>query len=208
MYPDTDTPPLPLSDTLVAEVSAQRGEAPWSRQARYEALGIEPAMAGRLAGAPWAGLFDQVAPAAGVAARRLAGALEKRIPFHTRRTGDGLPSPEQIVPLVRALERGDVRPEAMVPALDDLLANPARAAAEVVAAYASRTADELDLEARINDVVARRHLVTSGDPEAALRWAMGEVMRPLHGRVDAARVERRVAEALRAPVLETLEVES
>jgi hypothetical protein len=34
------------------------------------------------------------------------------------------------------------------------------------------------------------------------------VMRPLRGRVDAARVERRVAEALRAPVLETLEVES
>jgi glutamyl-tRNA(Gln) amidotransferase subunit E len=208
MYPDTDTPPLPLSDTLVAEVSAQRGEAPWARQARYEALGMEPAMARRLAGAPWADLFDQVGPAAGAPARRLAGALEKRLPFHTRRTGDGLPPPERIVPLVRALERSDVRPEAMVPALDDLLANPARAAAEVVTAYASRAADDLDLEGRITDVVARRHLVTSGDPGAALRWAMGEVMRPLRGRVDAARVERRVAEALRAPVLETLEVES
>jgi Glu-tRNA(Gln) amidotransferase subunit E-like FAD-binding protein len=119
-----------------------------------------------------------------------------------------MPPPERIVPLVRALERGDVRPEAMVPALDDLLAYPERAAAEVVAAYAARAADEVELEARISEVVARRHLVTSGDPGAVLRWAMGEVMRPLRGRVDAARVERRVAEALRAPVLETLEVES
>jgi glutamyl-tRNA(Gln) amidotransferase subunit E len=208
MYPDTDTPPLPLSDAMVAEVSAQRGETPWSRQARYEDLGIEPAMARRLAAATWAGLFDHVAPREGAPARRLAGALEKRIPGHTRRTGNGLPPAERVAPLVRALERGDIRPEAVVPALDDLLADPERLAAEVVAGYVVRPADELDLEARIDEVVARRHLVNSSDPGAALRWAMGEVMRPLRGRVDAARVERRVAEALRAPVLESMEVES
>jgi glutamyl-tRNA(Gln) amidotransferase subunit E len=208
MYPDTDTPPLPLSDAMVAEVSAQRGETPWSRQARYEDLGIEPAMARRLAAAAWAGLFDRIAPRQGTPARRLAGALEMRIPGHTRRTGYGLPPAERIAPLVRALERGDIRPEAVVPGLDDLLAHPERPVAEVVARYAVRPADEHDLEALIDEVVARRHLVNSSDAGAALRWAMGEVMRPLCGRVNAARVERRVAEALRAPALESMEVES
>jgi glutamyl-tRNA(Gln) amidotransferase subunit E len=207
MYPDTDTPPLPLSDVMVAEVSAGRGEAPWSRQARYEGLGIAAPMARRLAVASWADLFDRVAPAGGEPARRLAGALEQRIPFHARRTGQGPPSAERIAPLVRALEQGDIRPEAVIPALDDILGQPARPAAEVVASYAVRPEDEAVLAAGIRAAVARRHLVKSGDLDAALRWAMGEVMRPLRGRVDAARVERLVADALGAPALETVEVE-
>jgi Glu-tRNA(Gln) amidotransferase subunit E-like FAD-binding protein len=85
MYPDTDTPPLPIPDSTVAEVTAQRAETPWDRQTRYERLGVEPRMARALAASVWKDLFDEIAPAKGEPARRLAGALEKRLPFHLRR---------------------------------------------------------------------------------------------------------------------------
>src|SRR5690606_16019948 len=69
MYPDTDTPPLPIPDPLVAEVEARLPETPWSRRERYEALGLDAAAARRLGSAPWAGAFDALAPGAGDAAR-------------------------------------------------------------------------------------------------------------------------------------------
>ena len=106
MYPDTDTPPLPIPDTTVAEVRAQLAETPWHRQARYEQLGVERRMARALAASVWKDLFDEVAPAAGEPARRLAGALEKRLPFHMRKRKGArasypteLPDPARLAPL-------------------------------------------------------------------------------------------------------------
>jgi len=208
MYPDTDTPPLPIPDSTIQEIRSRMGEAPWDREDRYQRLGLSPAMARGLAGAPWAALFDEVAPAAGEPARRLAAALERRIPYHARRRGHPrrpdwgetasgiLPREERVAPLVRALEKGRLLPSALIPALDDVMRSPDRPVQEIVKAFGPLREDGAKVTTVVKEVVARSGELEGRSPEVILRWAVGEVMRNLFGRVDPLEIRRRLAEAL------------
>ncbi len=231
MYPDTDTPPLPIADALVAEVRDGMRETPWDRMSRYQALGLDDEAAHRLAGAPWADLFDALDPEAGDVARRLADALRLRVPFWARRvrtgelaqperTGavsrpgddprsyagepspyDGVPPTDRVAPLVRALECGELRTDALVPALDAVATDPTRPVDEVLAAYRPTAAADARLRERVADVAGRAP-VDGPSPDgpdgmdALVEWAMGEVLRELRGRVDPRVARERIVVAL------------
>jgi glutamyl-tRNA(Gln) amidotransferase subunit E len=207
MYPDTDTPPLPIPDAMVDSIRVALPERPWSREERYVALGLDEVAAQRLARAPWATLFDAVAPAAGAPARRLAAALEQRLPFHARRrrqrTGPAIlvPPAERIAPLARALERGELHASALRPALDEVLAT-ADDAGDVIDRYRRRAEDRDLLALRVREVSGAAHMLNGRPADAVLRWAMGEVMSGFRGRVDGARVQTLLTAALRAEPLE------
>lgn len=208
MYPDTDTPPLPISEDLITQIRSEMPEAPWERRKRYEGMGVESRMAARLAVAPWAHLFDALKPRAGVTARRLAGALEKRIPFHLRNRrrprrpkwgepSDVLPvDARRLAPLVRALETGALRPEGVIPALDQMLEHPDRSPEEVLAAFQVREEDLEALDTAIQDVAGSAGAMENRSPGTRFRWAMGEVMRQFFGRVDPLRVQELLLEAM------------
>jgi glutamyl-tRNA(Gln) amidotransferase subunit E len=200
MYPDTDTPPLPISDALVARVTTGMGEAPWALEKRYELLGLGPSMARRLAAAPWAALFDALSPAAGQPARRVAAALEARLPFHARarRAALLLPPAERLAPLVRALEAGELLPSAFAPALDDVLRRPDRPVSGTLASYRPIAGDDARLLADIRAVARRARLLAGHGHDVVLRWAMGEAMRPWRGRADPLHVARVLDAAVRA----------
>jgi len=208
MYPDTDTPPLPISQDLITRIRAEMPEAPWIRRKRYEDLGVESRMAARLAVAPWAHLFDEVAPKKGETAQRLAGALEKGIPHHLRRNGRprrpvwGEPSrllpvdPERLAPLVRALEAGELRPEGLVPALDDLLRHPDGSPKEVLERFRVRKEDAEALKAAVQKAAGEAGAMERRSPGTRFRWAMGEVMRQFFGRVDPIQVREMLLDAM------------
>jgi len=208
MYPDTDTPPLPTPDSEIVAVRGQMGETPWAREDRYRSLGLSPAMAQRLAASPWANLFDEVAPMAGEVARRLAGVLEKRIPFHARcrgrprrpdwgeAEGETLPPVRRISPLVRALEKERIRPEALGWALNDALEDPGRALGEILKAYRPLQADGPAVRKVVREVVGNAQSMPGRSPDVWVRWAMGEVMRELFGRVDPREIRRQLGLAL------------
>jgi glutamyl-tRNA(Gln) amidotransferase subunit E len=249
MYPDTDTPPLPIPDAMVTEIRAHLGERPWQREGRYRELGLNPGMARRLADAPWAHLFDQADPPPGPA-RVLAAALEKRLPFHSRmrarrwglsdgsgpprasgppggseppgradgptgspaRPGPGMAAVldvERLAALARALERGEILPSAVSPALDALVDEAQVDADDVIARYRPRAGDGARLEAAITEVAGRAGRELDGRPrDVVLRWAMGEVMGRFRGRVEPASVRRALEDALEATALEGMEAAS
>lgn len=197
MYPDTDTPPLPIPDEMVAEVRAGLAETPWNREDRYRKLGMDGRTARVLAAAPWADLFDELAPEAGEPARRLATVLETRIPYHLRRsrgakgrTPQEMPRAHRLAPAVRALEAGELRPEALIRVADELLEDPDRTAEEILRGNQKPADDEA--ERMLDDVVERVAHRAAGlegrSPETRLRWAMGEAMRELLGKIDPERV--------------------
>jgi len=190
MYPDTDTPPLPIPDSTVEEVRAQLGEPPWVRKSRYEKLGLDPRGAQVLAVAPWAYLFDEISPSEGDAARRLAAILEKRIPFHARRNRGSkprapreMPEARRLIPLVRAFEDGEIRPEALGWAVDEILADSELAVEDVLPRYRPREDDEERLQSVLAEVADRARAVEGRSAQATLRWGMGEVMKEFFGRV-------------------------
>jgi glutamyl-tRNA(Gln) amidotransferase subunit E len=217
MYPDTDTPPLPIADALVEAIRLELPEQPWKRELRYETLGLAPPAAQRLARAPWAALFDAVEPAAGVPARRLAHALEQRIPFFRRRAPGrrtrgrppaGAPAGEleaelapRLIPLVRAVEAGEMHPSGLKPALDELLDHAADVE-EVLARYRRREEDAELLQARAREVAEAARLLEGRTADAVLAWGMGELMAAFVGRVDGRQARALLAAALRDSLVE------
>jgi glutamyl-tRNA(Gln) amidotransferase subunit E len=198
MYPDTDTPPVAIADTTVEEIRAARPERPWERTARYEALGLDEPASRRLASATWAALFDALEPRTTVSARRLAAALEKRLPFHARTTGRPIPPPDRLRPLVEALEAGALRPEVFERAIDALLENPELPPEVVIAEFRPGPRDDADLDGLVRRTVDESAVLAGRSLPAMLRWAMGRVMPDLLGRLPPQLVRERLEQALAA----------
>jgi len=194
MYPDTDTPPLPIPDAWVAEIESRLAERPWQRSQRYRALGVDADAAARLAAAPWADLFDAVAPPAGLPARRLAAALDKRFPALRRAPEPG--DTDRLAALVAELAARPLLAAAFEELVVTALTRPEQTVDELLAGYAP--AGEAEIARAIADCEARRASLRSSDPAAALRWAMGQVMRDLRGRVDPGELAGRLAPRLEA----------
>ena len=197
MYPDTDTPPVPVPDGWVTEIDANLPEAPWKRAAHYGELGLDRQAAWRLTDAPWSALFDALEPATPEAARRLGAALEKRlVQLGYGGHGADLPDAERLAPLVRALEAGGPFRHAFETALLRTLGEPGQDPDDVLDALRTPKDAERALEQLIEGAKTTRGELMTRDPAATMRWAMGLVMRPLLGRLEPLDVQRRLAGAL------------
>jgi glutamyl-tRNA(Gln) amidotransferase subunit E len=200
MYPDTDTPPVPIPDAWMSAVDERAGPLPWLAEDALVERGLSGAAARRLLDARWRGLFDALAPRTPTGTRRLAAALEKRLVHHWRRSGVRvLPARERLAPLVAAVDEARMRPEAFEAAFDELMRDPGRTAEEILGPRLHAPDDEARLAAEVRRTVELRGGVSTRDPAAILRWAMGRTMRPLLGRVAPSDVAERLSAALELP---------
>jgi glutamyl-tRNA(Gln) amidotransferase subunit E len=183
MYPDTDMPPLPIPDAWVVAIDAAPVERPWQREDRYRAAGLAAACAQRLAVAPWAGLFDQLLPMPQAVARRMAWAI-LLLRRQLRAVGCDV---ARVRALVQAVVTGEIHPDGLRPLFEALLAQPERAATELLAAHRRRAGDsehEGLLQRLSRDLKKTR---IRGDAAARRRWAMGQALGTLpRGSVDPA----------------------
>jgi glutamyl-tRNA(Gln) amidotransferase subunit E len=199
MYPDTDTPPIPISDSLVTEVRSGLPETPWDREERYTGLGLKPDAARQLARSSWANLYDALAPVSGHVAVRVANALNKRIPHWQRRSrNSSLPEMDRFAPMVRALESEEIRLEATEQMVDALLNAETISTKEVLARY-RRCPDDLDvLEDRLKEIVAQVPAMSGRSLETLEHWGMGKLMRHFLGKLNPKSVAESLTEALSA----------
>ena len=199
MYPDTDTPPIPIPDSLIAEVQSGLPETPWDRERRYGRLGLKPEAARLMARSSWADLYDALAPEPGSVAVRIANALNKRIPPWLRRSGGkALPATDRLAPMVRALESEEIRLEATEQMLDVLLGSETMSADEVLDRYRKSPSDLVSLDDLLKEITAEVPAMPGRLLETLLRWGMGKLMRQLLGKLDPKLVAERLSEALRA----------
>ena len=206
MYPDTDTRPLPIPDEWVAEIDNRTCELPWQRADRYAGMGLDESVAERLARAPWADLFDELAPREHVTTRRLAAALEKRIPHFWRAHAAGaervVPNADRLRPLVEAIDAGTLHVSGIEFVLDRLLREDGTPARDIIREH----------EMSEDDRVSQRIVRFVGDPfggdprgrpwpstEARLRGAMGIVLatKP-RGSVDPRSVRQKLEQVFEA----------
>jgi Glu-tRNA(Gln) amidotransferase subunit E-like FAD-binding protein len=198
MYPDTDTPPIPIPDRWLHEVDARRPEAPWVREDRWVAAGLPRAMAQRLGDAPWADLYDELAPRTELGRRRLAAALERRLVHHWRSTGTRtLPAADRLRPLVEAVDERRLRPEAYDEVFDALL----EGTDDPLPAYVERDA-AAGLQQALAALRTRAETELPRDPEARRRWALGVLMPGLRGTVDPAQAWTQAQTVLAAGIEE------
>ena len=60
MYPDTDLPPLAITEERIERIQATLPEPPWAREARYAEMELRPDIARRMSIAPERNLFDRI----------------------------------------------------------------------------------------------------------------------------------------------------
>jgi glutamyl-tRNA(Gln) amidotransferase subunit E len=204
MYPDTDTPPLPIADSLVDRIRASAKETPWKREQRYGMQGLSFGAARQLAAAPWADLYDALDPRDSDTAQRLAGSLARRLPYHLRRRSiEVLPESARLETLVRAIEAGEIRPEAMDRVLDELITRGDTPANDLMDRYRRRAGDEADLNLVLEEVVQHAAELPGRSIETLVRWGMGTLMRRFLGRLDPNQVKERLELELSAVAPET-----
>ena len=60
MYPDTDLPPLAITEERIRKIQEILPELPWAREERYLEMGLRPDIARRMSIAPERDLFDRI----------------------------------------------------------------------------------------------------------------------------------------------------
>ena len=192
MYPDTDTPPMPIPDAWVQAVRVDRPERGFEREARYRARGLDSGAARRLSRAAWSGLFDRLQ--IDDHAVSIESTLQHSLPGHLRR-GKKLPDANRLQPWANAIIEGWLLPEATRPALERILGEPGVASADVLARY--RTPLDPDhLEGLAASLVDEAGSLHSTDEEARLRWAMGRTRGKWLGHYRATVVRDRMRKML------------
>ncbi len=197
MYPDTDTPPLPIEDHVVERIRVTLPETPWAKADRYRALGLSESQAARLSIASWSKSFDEADPPFGELARRLAASFAKRVPFHARRGRPVAPSMgKMLAVIVRAIDTGAVRPEALDRLVDAAIERPSATSEEILAPFQQTGGGNAQLERAVDQVVTRATALNGRSQSTLLRWAMGEAMPGILGRADPAAVRARLEQRL------------
>jgi len=199
MYPDTDTPPLRIPNQWVADIQSDLPERPWNRLLRYEALGLSPALARSLEQASWSFLFDGLGLHEGALARRVAFALERCLPY-LRRSGvdPWLPAAMRVRPLIEAVENQRVRVEALEACLCALVSEPDVQSDKILARFMIKKDEPAKLEVLADQIGERLVEIGAKGEDVALRWAMGQVMPHMLGRMSPAVVEGKLKEVLAA----------
>lgn len=197
MYPDTDTPPWPVPDAWLQEIDAALPERPHDRERRFTDGGLSRRAAQVLIDRDLAALYDALAPATGVGRRRLAAALECRLLAWWREAGTRVvPTAERLRPLVEAIDVGRLRPEAYHEAFDAILRTPDVPARAIVDRWSSHGSPEAALAGALDELQPQLATRRFSSPEARLRWALGQVMPAVLGRLDPAIVRERLVAAL------------
>jgi glutamyl-tRNA(Gln) amidotransferase subunit E len=194
MYPDTDTPPMPIPDAWVETARASRPERPFERADRYREAGLDDYAAERLARAPWWPLFDALEP--GQAGTAVEAALQRLLGDRMRRENP-LPAPPRLAPWAEAIRDGWLLPEAIRPALRRLLDEPRTNAADILARYRTPVEDEL-LERAVAGVRNELAALHNRNPESRVRWAMGRLRGDWLGHFRAGTVLERIRKEIEA----------
>jgi Glu-tRNA(Gln) amidotransferase subunit E-like FAD-binding protein len=193
MYPDTDTPPMPIPDEWVTAVELTRPERPWEREDRYRSLGLDAPRAQRLSRAPWREIFDDLKITDPTVATTVESAFHRNGSKMRRQR----PTAKTLGPWVDAIAKATLLPEGIDLALQRLLLQPKSDSSQVVESLRPLDDAGKSIQARVERAVSDLSTLRRREEAPAMRWAMGRVMPDLRGRVAAGDVVATLQPALR-----------
>jgi glutamyl-tRNA(Gln) amidotransferase subunit E len=187
MYPDTDLPPLAITEERLERVRAVLPEPPWEREERYRTMGLSDDLAERMAVAPEKNLFDRAVTAADFSPVYLAALTIGRLRWLRRRGRLPNFTNERYIATLEAAAKHELQKEALVPLIERTCGHEKAAPAE--AAKALATAEPAPSE----DAVLA--LIGAADPphcngDKMERHLMGRVMETFRGRIAGSEAER------------------
>jgi glutamyl-tRNA(Gln) amidotransferase subunit E len=195
MYPDTDLPPLAITEERIRRIQAILPEPPWTREARYAELGLRSDIARRMSTAPERDLFDRIVEKTDYEPSFVAYFLLGRFRSECGKgtacgcTDDGI---------VEALEQASsahVPKDAFIPLLCGVCEGNGGKSSDAVRAF--RHIDEKKIEGEIGRVLKGLELPPIPDDKLK-RHLMGRVRERFPWQIEGSRLASLVDEFIRA----------
>jgi glutamyl-tRNA(Gln) amidotransferase subunit E len=199
MYPDTDSPPQPVTRERVARLNASLPEPPWVREARYHAAGVPEPLSQYLIRRGGARLVDLVTARCGADLRRACFFFGERVKS-LRRAGlavDEVPDSGWCA-LFELFTREPVTWEAWRDLTEWLIRRPDDDLLETAQAAGFGIEPE-DWRERVGTLILEARSGPAAGIDRQHRFMMGLAMDELRGRVFARDVAHEVRERTTAP---------
>ncbi len=183
MYPDTDTPPTPISQKTLEDIRRNMPEPLWDCEKRLAALGITESLVATLCISRNLKLFDRILKTLPVNPLLVAVTLEETLK-HLQRTGKDTTklSDETLYEVFTQLSKKEISKEALPTILGFLAENPGKTVPETLKELRITPLSIQGLQVIVEDVVAK-----CSNPETidcTFNGIMGEVMKVARNRID------------------------
>jgi glutamyl-tRNA(Gln) amidotransferase subunit E len=196
MYPDTDMPPVPLSEARIEQARRRLPLTPWQRRKLYEGLGLSSEIRRDLVIDERAPLFQRIVEMIPLKATVPAVVLSQ-ILKHLKRKGFPVErlSEEDLINLFKRYGLGEFTREAILPLLQ-LMSAESLEVDEAVRKLGLARMKDGDVRDIIRQTVAIHSNLEPRDPDKKFRYLMGLLMIELRGRVPGERVATFLKETL------------
>ncbi len=189
MYPDTDSPPLALSEAEVDLIRAILPERPWIRRDRLKKLGLSDSLIKSIIVSPRISLFNTLVEDQKIDPILAANVLGELL-IHARRLGADLAEleDEQFALLFNLYNKKKFSREAFRLILEDFAVNGESDWNHILKQMAFESVDDDKLKSSITEIVKENADKGTKDAEARTRFLMGRIMDRYRGAVAGAKI--------------------
>ncbi len=202
LYPDTDSPPIIISEDLLRETEKNLPEYPWKREERYvKELGIHPDYAKRIIASERSELFEELIQL-GIPPKLAISVLLDTLTSLRRDSYPVDEIPDKLIfdTFVKYKE-GTISKEAIPEILMFLSKNPDKDVNAAIEALKIKKISLEELEKMVDDLIQKNINLIQERKEKAFKPLMGDIMRIVRGKIDG----KIVSQVLMRKIKETIE---
>ncbi|MEM3566757.1 MAG: Glu-tRNA(Gln) amidotransferase subunit GatE [Candidatus Bathyarchaeia archaeon] len=198
MYPETDIPPIQVTEELINRIRQRLPELPEQRLERLmREYALNQKLAKQLMDSEYTELFETIAKESKVTPTTVAVFLTETIKALKR---DGIPvekvSETKIREVFKALGAGEITKEALPDIVAWLSKNEEKTVKEAVESLGLKTLTKEELEKIIEGIIAKNKNLIEKSGAKAFGIIMGMVMKEVRGRANAETVSQLIKQKL------------
>lgn len=196
MYPDTDLPPVPITEERLQRIRAGMPEQIWKRETRYKELGVPADLIPDLATSKFAKIFDYAVSDFKIdPVTASASIIQYPKKLHRKGLKTNQLNDEVFMSIFKALKSGRILKEAVIVILEDFLNN-----GKLIEALFPMPCSVDEIKSRINSGYIQLKHISLYSQDNKHELLMGLVMNDLRGRVSGEQVSKMVEEKLLSEV--------
>ncbi len=199
MYPETDIPPIQITEDYIREISSQLPELPKQKLERLmKEYRLNQKLARQVLDSEYSRLFESIAEQGKVSPTTVAAFLTETLKALKR---DGVQvdkvSESQIREIFNKISAGELTKEAIPDVTVWLSSHENKSVQDAIKSLSLKTISENELKTFVEKVIEDNRSLIQERGENNFRVFMGIIMKELRGKVDAASVGRVLREKLK-----------
>lgn len=197
MYPDTDEPPLAISDEKIAKLAENLPERPWERHKRLSDIGLSDEKIDLLIRSPFWPMFDSIVERSGCDPLVLTNLIIRDFRYFSRKEYATDRITEDLMSLLyNMLDQKRILGEVIPYVLHDLVVDEKADIDDVLTGYTGQSGDDKILEEMIEEAKTLQTELLHGEKTSRMNYLMGFILRRLRGSYPAETIKARLEEVV------------